>query len=321
MSESEDKARKIISLLEQGVTLAEIKKSLIPDEQEWYRVSKKIYAMHLSKEKKERKEMEQAGKQGFTKNDDIEEIIALNTLIADYALALPNTATMADFRQLNKIINTHPINEKALINKIETIIMAIRPRALMQKGRFESYAIFKNISTLIESATLCYYRENYQSAFLTLIPVIEGALLRWLNYDGNTNKPEFDNLRKFFRNGHLRSPCPGNPLFYDVLSKVADKIINQHLYKPSHKGNAWSNFNRHLAVHLLNDNNFATRDNCIRLFLLLDIMSELYLYETCCPDKRFYLEEKDIHQTIMLYHKIMVSGQSEATPEKILLSQ
>ncbi|WP_016809430.1 hypothetical protein [Klebsiella oxytoca] len=321
MSKSNDKSIKIMSLLEQGVKLKDAKKSLISDEQEWYRVSKKIYDLHISKEKKERKSLEKESNVIFTKNDDAEAIIELNNQLSEYALALPNKATMTDFRQLKKIAESNPVDEKALIKIIESIIMTTKSRAHMQKGRFEHYSIFKNLSNLTEAATLCYYRKNYQSAFLTLVPVIEGALLRWINYNSNESKPEFDSLRKFFRSGHFRQPCPGNPLFYDIFSKVADKIINEHLYKPSNRGDAYSNFNRHLAVHLLSDNTFATKDNCVRLFLLLDIMSELYYYETHCRDPLFYLEAKDVMPTIALYEQIIFSNLLGNTPEKILLSQ
>ncbi|MBX4606937.1 hypothetical protein C7266_06365 [Klebsiella variicola] len=321
MSKSKDKAINLMSLLDQGIKLEDAKKSLISNEQEWYRVSKKIYDIHISKEKKERKDLEKEGEIGFTKNNEVDAIIELNNQLSEYALALPHKATMADFKQLKQIIENNPTDENALILKIESIIMTVPARARMQKGRFEHYDIFKSLSRLIEAATLCYYRQNYQSAFLTLVPIIEGSLLRWIGYDGNTNKPEFEILRKFFRTGHLRQPCPGNPLFYDVFSKVSNKILNEHLFKPSNHGEAYSNFNRHLAAHLLNDSSFATKENCVRLFLLLDIMSELYFYETHCPDPWFYLEEKELMPNTILYEQVILSNRLWNTPEKTLLSQ
>ena len=70
----------------------------------------------------------------------------------------------------------------------------------------------------------------------------------------------------FFRNSYQRQPCPGNVLFHDVFSKACDKLLTEHLFKDSQDGDAYSNFNRHLAAHLFSDSLFATRENCVRLF-------------------------------------------------------
>lgn len=188
-----------------------------------------------------------------------------------------------------------------------------------KKGRFERFSAFKIFVHLIEAATICFYRENYFSSFLTLLPVVEGIILRWSGYSGNGDKPEFEEIRKFFSKSHTRQPCPGNPLFYDVFAKACDKIINEHLYKPSQRGVAHANFNRHLATHLLNDSQFATKENCIRLFLLIDIMTELFLYETYCSDPRINLSDDEIDLEYKIYQMIKAESNSASTPEKALL--
>lgn len=94
---------------------------------------------------------------------------------------------------------------------------------------------------------------------------------------------------------------PGNVLFYEIYSKAALSILTNHFYKPSDQGNAYSNFNRHLAAHLLNDSPFATKENCIRLFILLDILSLLYFYENKGLDRQFYLTPEDIGSTFHVY--------------------
>ena len=107
-------------------------------------------------------------------------------------------------------------------------------------------------------------------------------------------------------------------MFYDVFSKACDKLLTEHLFKDSQDRNAYSNFNRHLAAHLLTDSQFATRENCVRFFLILDLMSELYLYETYCNDPRFNLTDEDISLELNEYLQLMLQLNN---PERVLLGE
>lgn len=114
----------------------------------------------------------------------------------------------------------------------------------------------------------------------------------------------------------MRQPCPSNVLFHDIYVKACDKILNNHLFKPSQQGTAHSEFNRHLAAHLLYDAEFATQGNCIRLFLLLDTMTEIYLCESRQPDPRFSLAAQDFEADLLIYASLMLDGELKDSPEK-----
>ncbi|WPP87164.1 hypothetical protein [Acinetobacter pittii] len=240
----------------------------------------------------------------------------MNNNLVQYALSLPSTVTWADVSNIQKLISDMPANEHKIIDAFASIIMNPRMRALQKNGRFEHFPPFKSFVNIIESAVISYYRGNFIGSYLTLIPVIEGVMLRWLGYYGIGKKPKFDDLKAFFRNFYQRQPCPGNALFYDVFSRACDKLLTEHLFKDSQDGDAYSHFNRHLAAHLLSDSQFATRENCVRLFLFLDLMSELYLYETYCSDPRFYLSDEGISLEFNEYLKLMAQLHS---PERVLL--
>lgn len=241
--------------------------------------------------------------------------------MANYALSLPSISTMGEVKDLQKLVVNMPINEHKVITLIERSTMSPRIRALQKKGRFEHFSVFTELSTIIEAATISYYRENYISSYLTLVPVIEGILLRWLGYPGAGKKPEFEDLQGFFRNSHARQPCPGNALFHEVYTKACSKLLTEHLYKSTDTGLAYSNFNRHLAAHLLSDSQFATKDNCVRLFLLVDVMTEIFYYETSCQDPRFYLKSEEIALEIANYEMIIAQSHNSLikSPERILL--
>lgn len=319
MSSTTNIAEQLLTQLGPDVDVSAIKSQVSADEDEWYRISAKAYQLHLQKARKQRKEDEKRPNVACTSNNEIADINTINEQMANFALCLPSTATIAEFKKVKQLIKSMPENEHKLLEIVGDAVLDPRIRALQKKGRFEHFSAFKSFVHLIEAATLCFYRENYVSSYMTLLPVAEGVILRWSGYSGHGDKPEFEEIRKFFSKSHTRQPCPGNPLFHDVFARACDKIVKEHLYKPSQQGIAHSNFNRHLAAHLLNDSQFATKENCIRLFLLIDIMSELYLYETYCGDPRFDLSGEEIEYEYKTYQKIITESVLVSSPEKALL--
>jgi hypothetical protein len=321
MAKTIDKAKKLIELISTGVSISNAKSQLSTDEADWDRISSKAYALHLEKERKKRKADKKMPNVATTSNDEIDKILILNDKLASYALTLPALATMHDFEQINSLVNQMPNSEHLVISVIGDITMSPKIRALQKKGRLEHFKVFKEFSNLIDAATLSYYRENYISSYLTLVPVIEGVLLRWLEFEGTGKKPDFEELRKFFKNSHQRQPCPQNAQFYNVYIKACNKILTEHLFKPSENGAAYSNFNRHLAAHLLNNSQFATKENCIRLFLLIDVMTEIYWYETSCVDPRFELKNEDYSLEQNIFESLRVNEFVRSTPEQLLLGK
>ncbi|MCT7567024.1 hypothetical protein [Aliarcobacter butzleri] len=319
MARTEEKAKQTLILLQQNNSVKNVIEQLCSDENEWHRVSSKAYALHLKKARKQLKEDEKKSHVICTSNDEIKDIIKLNSYMADFALSFPTIATMTDYKRVQILLEDMPNNETTLLALVEEITMNPRIRALQKKGRFEHFQPFIEFVDFIEAATLCYFRGNYISSYLTLVPIAEGIILRWLGYSGQGKKPDFETIRKFFSNSHTRQPCPSNPLFHEVYTKVCDKIFNEHLYKPSEQGQAYANFNRHLAAHLLDSSQFTTKENCIRLFLLIDTMTELYYYETYCSDPRFYLTEEHILQEFQIYKQLLTEQVMLNTPEKKLL--
>ncbi|MGC3023585.1 hypothetical protein ACPUER_00260 [Burkholderia sp. DN3021] len=314
-----EKARLAISRITSREKVSLVRQEIAADDDDWFRISAKAYSLHLQIARKKRKEDAKERNIGITSNEEIGEILKLNDRLCIYAVCLPTLATKSDVTTASLLLSQMPQSENQLLLLIEGMTLEPRVRALQNIGRIRHYSVFKEFSNLVEAATLCYYRGNFASAYLTLVPVIEGIILRWSGYQGNGDKPEFEEIRKFFGASHVRQPCPGNPLFHDVFCRACDRIINDHLYQPSRRGTAYAEFNRHQAAHLLRDTTFATRENCIRLFLLLDTMTEVYLYETYCRDPRWELEDVDIRREVMLYKALQLKTAVSNTPENILL--
>jgi hypothetical protein len=318
MSKTEQEAKNIIEQLKQGRTVTDLRASVYADPTQWHNYSAKAYALNLQAARKKRKADEQRRHVAATTNKEILEIIALNELLADYALLMPIYSTMADFEKLSELAADLPTNEKAIMDHVGLFTMDFNRRVHQKIGRFEHYRYFKTFTKLIDAAVLCYYRMNFISCYLTLVPVIEGILIRWMGYTENDEKPEFDEIRKFFKNAHIRQPSPGNILFHQVYAKACDKILNEHFYRPTTSGAAYANFNRHIASHLLYDGRFATQQNCMRLFLLLDTMTEIYYYESHEPDPRFSLSKEEVTPDFELFKGVWLSNIYQ-TAEHIFL--
>ena len=312
------KAKEIIDLIKQGLTIDEIKSRICNDDNEWYCYSSKAYSIQLENAKRERKKQESSPHVVTNSNKDIPTILDINEKLADKAFLLPIFLTGGELDIIKSHKSDFPNSESKIIQIISKMTMQPRLRVLQRKGRFENLEYFKIFKKLIDAATLSYYRTNFISCYLTLVPVIEGIIIRWNGYSISDEKPEFEEIRKFFKNPALRQPCPNNIQFHDVYAKACDKILNRHFYKPTMTGNSFANFNRHVASHLLIDDEFATKENCIRLFMLLDAMTEIYLYESRVSDPRIDLKDEDILEEIDLLTKVILEN-TEKTPEQMIL--
>jgi hypothetical protein len=318
MSKSEVKAKEIIEAIERGDTFESIKSAISANADEWHKYSAKAYSISLEREKKKRKEIRSKPHISATSNEDISKLLNLNEALSNYALLLPIFSTIGELRGIEELSSKLPTTEAEIIRIVGDVTMHPKIRVLQKKGRIEKFDHFKIFAKLIDAATLSYYRTNFISCYLTLVPVVEGILIRWMGYSDSVEKPQFEDIRKFFQNSHQRQPCPGNILFHNIYAKACHAILNKHFYKPTDTGTSYANFNRHVASHLLNDNQFATRENCIRLFILIDAMTEIFCYESRQNDPRFNLGPNDIDHDIEVFGNALLDNINTTSEHLIL---
>ena len=174
MGKSEEKAKEIIEKLTKEKKTVEEVKAMFSTEEEWYRVSNKAYNIQLEIAKFENKRNETRPHVATTPNETIGNVFVLNNTLSNYALGVPTWATQSDLNTIEKLANDLPTSEHKIIEAIE---------------RISQYGAFKDFDKIVDAALICYYRENYISSFLTLVPVIEGILLKWIGYDNTQEKP------------------------------------------------------------------------------------------------------------------------------------
>ncbi|HEX8326081.1 MAG TPA: hypothetical protein VF629_00985 [Hymenobacter sp.] len=301
-------ATEVFTQLQTSKSVADVKADLaINDSTMWSKVSALVYEKAKVAARKERDQDAQRPHVSTTSNAEIMDLLALNEQLAGYALLAPPTMTTAEFRRIGLLAAELPASEATILTYLDSIITSPRMCAILKQG-FEYCPAFQSFSTLVEAAIIAYYQENYTSAFLTLVPVVEGLILRWNGFDGTgpEPKPEFEAIRKFVGNSYLRQPNPGNVLFHDVYVKASQAILTKHLYLNSETGSAYANFSRHLAAHLLSNEAFATQPNCVRLFILLDALLKVYTYETKpAKDPRFDVDEPMLQRDVLRYQLVI----------------
>jgi hypothetical protein len=318
MSKATVVGEQIIAAIETGQTIDEIKQTINPTDDEWFRFTSKANQLYLEKQKKKRKAVLKRPNTSGASEKEIDDLIRVNDILADYALCMNIITTQPEVDYALTLITNLPDTQPHLIRLIGDITMHPKFRVIQKKGRIEKLPHFNVFTKMIDAATISYYRNNFISCYMTLLPVIEGIIIRWMGYTDSEEKPPFEKIRAFFKKSPTRQPCPYNILFHNIFVRACDKIINDHFYKPTANGEAHENFNRHVASHILNDEQFATKENCMRLFILIDAMTEIYINEMRIYDHRFDLGREDTDREVGLYVDLMLSN-SEMNIEQILL--
>lgn len=177
----------------------------------------------------------------------------------------------------------------------EILRMVINPwqRAYQIEYRFKPSKIFNRFLKVIESATYDLMIGNYICSYLSLVPVVEAVLREWAYEKQNQIKyknkyGDFSiftfskNLVKYLQEKNRERHS--NPNFNNWISnqiKYFDFMIRKIFYLrfDDSKEGIKREFNRNRTLHLLDniEDVQVLRDNNIRIFLLLDIIVELYL--------------------------------------------
>ncbi|SPU38220.1 Uncharacterised protein [Lysinibacillus capsici] len=186
-------------------------------------------------------------------------------------------------------------------------------RSYQVEYRFKPTKIFNDFMKIIESATYDLMIGNYICSYLSLVPVVEAILRKWsidktneiesVNKKGDFSIYVFEkNLVKYLNEKNKERHS--NIKFQKWISnqiKYFDFMIREVFYlrfNASEDG-VKKEFNRNRTLHLLDniEDTVALRDNNTRIFLLLDIIAELYLSldEELYVKNTFYAEyEKNI---------------------------
>lgn len=236
--------------------------------------------------------------------------IQVNEKLSKYALALPHGANVKLLKSLDEALTKGQQQE---IERL-TFIFVMEPtyRAQLLATRYNKVKIFQEFAYLIDASYFAYLRHNFAAAFMTILPVIEGVILRW----AAEKKPKFTGKRmkfqevvEFVRDTPRRNPLLAIPLFADIWAATCASILKNNFYKDTTKGLSADNFNRHLALHMIEDKEFCTPLNIARTFLLLDLLGSLYLAENNQTDTMEGMPSEEFDLYLTPYLSLVRTGK------------
>lgn len=216
-----------------------------------------------------------------------------------------------------------------LVAKISGIIGMPAQRAHQMEYRYKYCPIFQKAMPVIEYATFGIFSGEFICSYLALLPTIEGIFYQWeaenpsLSFIYQTNSKN-DSVKAFVNS--LKSFMDKSEFYTDDRAVITDSIrdyliwiLKEVLYArgPKYKEkNIPFIFNRNLSLHELvgiEDEVVCVR-NMQRLFLILDIIAELYLWtnpdkmrEAWCQAEFYDTHSVDVKLRTQLYLKRVAS--------------
>lgn len=137
-----------------------------------------------------------------------------------------------------------------------------------------------DFSHFIERAIFHYYKRDYISCILCLLPSMEGVLLNHYGWSFSANsprKPTIDKMLKRLSQTKISS-CFNDR--YQLYLKTLHDFIAEWIYKDTSLARFdVSLLNRHYILHGMGTNAFYDKPNCNRLILFFDLYIELLSLE------------------------------------------
>jgi len=209
----------------------------------------------------------------------------INTELRESILCIPPYQECITDEYIEKMYQIKEDNE-LLVNDITGLILSPWRRAYQMEFRYKKTKIFQPFIPVVEYGVFSAVLTDWVSAYLTLLPVVEASLRRWMDLEANMS---LKSLHKFYYTfGKYSRKYIG--AYNDEREDVTKEYIRylKHgfrmlfmSFEECHKKNLKEIFNRNLALHRLEgamDSPESLR-NVVRILLLLDVISELYLMQ------------------------------------------
>lgn len=142
----------------------------------------------------------------------------------------------------------------------------------------------KKYSHYIERAMFHYYKKDFFSCVLCLLPAIEGVLLSYYGWNSlSDRKPNLTQLIEKIEKSEIETELQDRYLMYRTsLVQFLKKWI---FIKTSDADFSLSFLNRHYVLHGMGNESFYTSSDCHRLILFFDLLIELLSLE----EKKYYI--------------------------------
>ncbi len=206
--------------------------------------------------------------------------IKVNEKLFVYALALPvHNVTHKDAIEISKLLQSvNKDNIAQTESAIERIVMHPHGRTLWLENRLSLIPCFKDICSIVDFAYISYCRGNPIGVYFSLLPIVEGIILRWMGIAGARLK--FDEIKKWVKNKKNNSQLLNSHPFAPIWVEALSRILVDEFFKYTGDNPTYAYFNRHAGAHLLQNFNLnAIRGLSMRIFIIIELLVEIYVIE------------------------------------------
>jgi len=209
----------------------------------------------------------------------------VNTELRDSILCIPPYKHCITEEFIEKMYKKKN-NKELLVNDITNIITSPWQRAYQMEFRYKKTKIFEPFIPVLEYGVFSSVLTDWVCAYLTLLPVVEASLRRWMILQENMS---LKSLHKFYYTfgKYSRKYIGGHNKKREYITKEYIRYLKHGFrvlfmsFEECHRKNLKEIFNRNLALHKLEgamDSQESLR-NVTRILLLLDVIAELYLMQ------------------------------------------
>jgi hypothetical protein len=234
----------------------------------------------------------QNGREGSFMKDMWEAMSEINSELRENILCIPPYRHCITKEFIGKIYNKMKRN-KPLVDDITHVIISPRQRAYQMEFRYKKAKIFEPYMPVLEYGVFSSIITDWVCAYLTLLPVVEASLRKWMDLEVKMSLKSLHKL--YYTFGKYSRKHIGS--YNDEREHITKEYIRylKHGFRLLYMGfeeynkkNFKEIFNRNLALHKLEGVIDAQESlhNFTRIILLLDIIAELYLMLE--PDNWWY---------------------------------
>ncbi len=249
-------------------------------------------------------------------------VLTVNHKISNFGFCvIAEDISIDDLEKLEGICKDIDLNINYSIEEIENIeneiALAIKDNLLGTEKRAYnmSFLIMKTehickFSHLIEQAYISFFREEYISTIMTLVPVVEGILLSVYGFESSEkNKPKVEKLLNKWAELQYTHNENIKPVMIDEYIRAFIDICQQTVFSAHESSEKNLYFNRHYIAHLMGCGKFYSRNNALKFIILVDLLA--YVLSACSKasdkidiDNEGYILRKEYYKNLLKYsHK------------------
>jgi len=231
-------------------------------------------------------------------NDPMPQFIAdfkeVSSILLEYGWFISPYMTGGEFEKIHdfcsKIRDSTSkgnVDKKAItenINLIMTDIIFQPSYRAFFVFRSKELPYIKEYSYFLERSILHYYKRDFLSCVLCLLPAIEGILLSYYGWSiGDERKPTYSQLIKKIEESKKMTELPER---YDMYRSTLVEFLRKWIFIDTHGADFdISYLNRHYILHGMGKKCFYSANDCHRLILFFDLLIEYLSLE----EKKYYI--------------------------------